>query len=122
MNVQKIIAELQEKYPNKTIVQQKIEDEVTEILCEIEPTVEHPDYSIAIAIINKSKVHHHKKTIETYRILKGKLELYVDENKFELNEGDEFTIHPNQIHYAIGDETWVEVRSNPGWIFEDHIF
>jgi len=44
MNVKKIIKELQKKYPNKTIILDPPENP-TEIICEIEPTTDHPDRS-----------------------------------------------------------------------------
>lgn len=63
MNVKKVIGELQRKYPGKPILK-NIEQNPTEILCEIEPTENHPDYSVTIAVIDKSILHYHKKITE----------------------------------------------------------
>lgn len=121
MDVNKIKQQLSEQYPNKGIFENEIEDVVTEILCEVEPSSEHPEYSLAIAVIDRSLPHHHKVTVETYKVLKGKLTLHVEDDKVELHEGQEYTIPINKVHWAEGDETWVEVSSKPGWTFEDHI-
>jgi len=120
MNTEKVINELSLKYPGKKII--KINEEnPTEIICEVDPSSEHPEKSIAIAVINRSEPHYHKKSTEIYRIIKGELNLIVDNKEYNLKENDVYTIHPGEIHYAIGSETWVEVISEPGWTLEDHI-
>ena len=45
MNTARVIEKLQQQYPGKTIVKNN-ENNPTEIICEIEPTKKHPDYSI----------------------------------------------------------------------------
>ncbi len=116
MNVTKVIEELKEKYPNKNIVQNS-----GEIICEIEPTSDHPQYNKAIAVIDQSVQHRHLKAQEDYTVIKGKLTLTVDGEEYNLPEGQSFVIQPGQIHSAKGDETWVEVLSVLGWTPEDHI-
>lgn len=120
MNVNKIIQTLKKKYPGKKIIK-NIDQSSSEIMCEIEPSSEHPDYSVAIAIIDKSKPHYHKKTKEVYKIIKGKLKIIKNKKVYNLKEGDGLEVNVGDIHSAIGNETWVEVTSNPGWNFKDHI-
>ncbi|MFA6501866.1 MAG: cupin domain-containing protein [Parachlamydiales bacterium] len=120
MNIQRIIDDLKIKYPSRNIIKND-ESNSTEILCEIDPSKDHPDYSNAVAIIDKSKPHVHRKTTETYKIIKGKLILHIGDQSKELNEGDTYTIEPGNVHWAEGNETWVECYSEPGWTFEDHI-
>jgi mannose-6-phosphate isomerase-like protein (cupin superfamily) len=120
MNTTKIIKELKTKYPGKFILKNN-EKNPTEIICEIEPTQDHPDYSIAIAVIDKSILHFHKKTIEEYEVLKGTLTLFVGSKKIILNEGEKYTIPLNTIHHAEGHKTWIKTTSRPGWTKEDHI-
>lgn len=120
MNTQKIIQELQEKYPGKEIVLDS-EDNPTEIICEIEPTSEHPERSTAMAIVGKSKSHYHKKTTEIYEAVKGELIIYKDGKKYVLAEGEKITIEPGIVHSAEGDEAWFLTYSEPGWTLEDHI-
>ncbi len=121
MDVEKVIKQLKKKYPNKSIVQNKNKKEiVTEILCEIEPTNEHPDWSNAIVVLDESTKHYHNETTETYKVLKGTLNLFVDNEKIILNKKDTYTITPNKVHHATGNETWFECRSKPGWKFEDY--
>jgi len=120
MNSKKIVEELKKKYPGKKIIKFP-EDNPTEILCEIDPATNHPEKSVAIAIIDKSEPHYHKKTTETYKVIKGNLSVVIDGQKNKLEEGGSLSIKPRDIHYAIGDETWVKIYSEPGWIPEDHI-
>jgi len=120
MDSKRAIEELKKKYPGKKIIKND-EGNPTEILCEIEPSSEHSEYSMAVSIIDKSIPHSHKKTKETYKVIKGTLKVYKDDKEFILNEGDELVINPGETHWAKGNETWVECYSEPGWIFEDHI-
>ena len=120
MNVQAVLNELSVKYPGKTIIKND-EESPTEILCEIEPTSGHPDYSLAVSVIDKSIPHTHKNLTEIYKVVRGKLKLSVDNKIIKLSEGEEYTIKPGQTHWAEGNETWIECYSRPGWIPDDHI-
>jgi len=120
MKAQKIIKELQQKYPGKKIILDPPENP-TEIICELSPTSEHPEKSIALAIVGSSKPHYHKNSTEIYEAQKGILTVYVDGKKNMLNEGEKITIKPNDVHYVEGDEAWLLTHSSPGWKFEDHI-
>ena len=120
MNSKKIIQELQVRYPEKKIILDPPENP-TEIICELEPTSDHPDRSTALAIVGKSKPHYHKKSTEIYEAVKGTSTVYKGGKKFMLNEGGKITIEPHIIHYVEGDEAWFLTYSEPGWTFEDHI-
>jgi len=120
MNSKKIIKELQNKYPDKEVILDPPENP-TEIICELEPTSDHTERSIALAIVGISKRHYHKKSTEIYEAVKGILTVYKGGKKFVLHEGEKITIEPNIIHYVEGDEAWFLTYSKPGWTFEDHI-
>lgn len=120
MNVLQIIKNLQAQYPRKTIIKNN-EHNPTEIICEIRPMKAHPEYSVAIAFIDASLPHYHKKTFETYEILEGELLLVVSGIEHRLKRGETFLIHPLSVHSAKGNETKVKVTSKPGWTVEDHI-
>src|SRR3990167_2636525 len=120
MNTQRIIKQIKKGYPGKKVILDPPENP-TEIICELESTSDHPEKSIALAIVGKSKSHFHKKSTEIYEVVKGILTVYKDGKKYILNEGDKITIKPNIIHYAEGKEAWFLTHSNPGWTFEDHI-
>ncbi len=113
MNLEKVIDELSRKYPGKKIIKNK-EEEPTEIICEIEP-------GFAVAVVDKSEPHFHKKTTETYEVIKGELTVFRNGRAYKLKGDDKLIIEPGEIHYAVGDETWVKVYSEPGWDPEDHI-
>lgn len=120
MNINKIVRQLKKDYPGKKII--KNNSPVTEIICEIDPTFNHPEYSIAIAVIEKSTPHYHKETTEIYEVLKGNnLTVYKNNRKYLLKKGSRTTIKPNVIHWAEGKEIWVKITANPGWRKEDHI-
>lgn len=119
MRVKQILRKFQEKYPNKKIIKND-DNNPTEILCEVESSSEHPDYSIAVAVIEKSKPHYHKKTTEIYEAIKGKLILNIDGKEIILKSGQSLIINPSQVHFALGKDTWVKVTSRPGWKIEDH--
>jgi mannose-6-phosphate isomerase-like protein (cupin superfamily) len=115
VNVEKIVAKLKKDYPEKNIVLNPPENP-TEIVCET-----NPEKGLAVIVIDSSIPHHHLHTTEIYRVTKGNLTLYIDGNEKELSEGDEFTIYPNEVHFAIGSETWIDEQSTPPWTAEDHI-
>lgn len=120
MNAQQVLAYFHKEYPGKTILSLP-EDNPTEIICEAEPSSDHPARSVAIAAIKSSEPHYHKASTEIYEIIAGQLDLYVDDQLIQLSKGDSYTIKPGQIHYAKGDFTLVKTTSTPGWVFEDHI-
>ncbi|MFA6004923.1 MAG: VOC family protein [Patescibacteria group bacterium] len=120
MNIKKITNELEKQYPGKKIIVNN-EKNPTEILCEAEPASAHPEYSIAITVIDKSETHVHHKTAEIYQVLKGSLTLVKNGRSTVLKEGEVDIIRPGEVHYAMGTETWVRVYSEPGWSAADHI-
>ena len=119
MNITNIIEELKKKYPGKKIVLNNRQN-CTEILCEVESTSQHPRQSVAVAIIDKTIAHYHDMSEETYKVIKGVLSLIVEGKKRVLNVGQSFVIKPGITHEAVGNETWVEVTSKPGWKQKDH--
>lgn len=118
MNIQQIVSELEKKYPGKNII---VDDGVgySEIIVELEPTKDHSDHSLALAIVGKSKPHYHKISTEIYEVTKGVLTLFVDGKKFVLKQGEKMTITPGQVHNAQGEDVWFLTYSSPGWSAED---
>ena len=122
MNVVKVVKLLRKKYPGKQIIKNKnIHGKVVEIICEIEPTEDHPQFSLAVVVIDSSVLHVHKKLTETYTVIKGKLIVFMADDNVSLKKGESFTMNPGEIHANLGDETWIEVFSKPGWTLNDHI-
>lgn len=120
MNKRQIVEKLTIEYPGKNIICLP-EENPQEIICEVDPTPIHPKYNIAIAVIDKSMPHYHLKVKETYKVLEGELTLVIDDTSHVLKKGESFVVEPGQVHYAIGDSTWIECKSEPGWTAEDHI-
>jgi len=120
MDLKNVLQNLSQKYPKKKIILNS-KNFPTEILCEIEPTADHPNYSVAIAVIDKTHPHKHLKTTEIYEVIKGELTLNVDGKITVIKSGEKITIKPNQIHQAQGKEAWIRVTSKPGWVREDHL-
>jgi len=119
MNITNVIEELKKKYPGKRILLNNRQN-CTEILCEIDPTILHPSYDVAVAVIDKTIAHYHDLSEETFKVLKGVLNLSIDEKKFVLNEGQSMVIKPGQHHEATGNATWVRLTTKPGWKQKDH--
>jgi len=120
MDINAIIEKLKAAYPGKKIILND-KNNLTEIVCEIDPTSLHPNYSIVIAVIDQSIPHYHKITEESYEILKGELTLWINDQSYVLKEGEKMSVKPGLTHWAKGDETWVKVSSHPGWTKEDHL-
>lgn len=115
-----IVKELEAKYPGARIKQLPPETP-SEIVCEYNHDEGHPDWSLAVAVIDRSAPHYHKVMTEIYRILRGSLTLHVNDEVVILNEGDEYTVVPGTVHWAQGDATWVEVECRPAYSQSDHI-
>jgi len=122
MNAKKVLDELKSAYPGKEIIEDYSEsDGFAEVIVELEPTSEHPEKSVALAVVGKSKPHYHKHSTEIYEAQKGQIIVYLDDEKHILQPGEKLTVPPRVIHYAEGDEAWFLTYSSPGWTFEDHI-
>ncbi len=120
MDAKKIVDAFLFKYPGRNIVLLPPENPL-EIICEIEPTSEHPDYSIAVAAIDKSEPHCHKASTETYEVLRGRLILKLANRNVILYPGMNYVILPKTVHSAEADAAVVRVTSRPGWTPEDHV-
>lgn len=120
MNINKVINQFKRKYPGKKII---ITDPKNpgEIICETEPTEDHPQWSEAIAVIDFTRLHYHRMLTETYEVLHGELDIVIQGKTHHMNTGASITIHPNTRHKAFGRGTWIRVSSKPGWTPEDHI-
>ncbi len=121
MNVKKVVSKLRSEYPGRKIIFNDPEHP-TEIVCEIQPTSESPDQSAIIAVVDRIIPHYHKVTTEVYEVLEGPIDLYVDNEKHTLQNGETFEIKPGRVHYAEGSEAWIRCTSTPGWTIEDHLF
>jgi mannose-6-phosphate isomerase-like protein (cupin superfamily) len=119
MDAQKVLAELQQQYPGAHIKQLPA-DAPKEIVCEFDPSANHPEWSLAMAVIDRSEPHYHNRIVEIYRIVRGQLKLHVNHEEHIMYEGQEYTVTPGVVHWAEGDETWVEVYCSPAYTQEDH--
>ncbi len=120
MDVEKVVAYFEFQYPGKKIVKLP-KDNPTEIICEVEPTEENPQRSVADAVIDQSVPHLHQESTETYRILEEDVTLFIEADHIDLKTGDVFQIPPGNLHWAVGNSALVRVISEPGWKAEDHI-
>lgn len=118
MNIQKITQQLQYEYPGKKIT---VDDtnHPAEIIGDIEPAHEHSLYSAQVCVINETAAHYHKKTAHIYYVLRGTLVLFVNDTKYTLQEDEFAVVEPGQLHWTKGNETWVELYSEPGVSRED---
>jgi len=120
MNAGNVIAQLQKQYPGNSLVPyRKIIQPKFFVRSNHQRTIRR--YSVAISVVDKSAVHVHKKSTETYKVLSGILTLTKNGKPFVLHAGDSLIIFPGEIHFAEGNETWIECTSKPGWTPDDHI-
>ena len=119
MDADKIIKQLAREYPGKNIVKNN-EANPSEIVCETKPATAPGEKGVAVAVIDRSKPHYHKTTVETYKVISGILIVYVNGQPHKLETGEKLVVLPGGVHYATGKETWVEVVSEPGWTSTDH--
>ena len=120
MDLEKVQKELKEKYPGNNIVVIE-EGDYQEIICEIESSIDHPERSLAMAVVGRSQPHYHKVSTEVYEVVKGELIISIDGETQILNEGESLEIKPGIVHSAQGNECWFLTHSRPGWQLEDHI-
>ena len=113
----KVIDALRAEFPRKTIVLLP-EDDPKEVVVEI---WSDEDESYAIAVIDRSEPHVHRKTFEMYEVEKGTLLVHVDNEVHRLEPGNKLFIKPGQVHWAEGDATRVVVHTWPPWNQDDHI-
>jgi len=117
---ERILHRLSEKYPLKSAYD--LDGRGMHFVCETEPVDEHPEYDKAVEVIIDSKPHKHIKMTQYYTILKGDLELHIEDKVVYLKEGDKYTVNPSLVHWARSkDGCWLEIYSIPGWTKEDHI-
>lgn len=92
-----------------------------ETIYEIITADDNTGFGIALADIKKSDPHFHRKTVEVYTLISGKLVVHLGDHKVVLlSRGDTVTIPPCTIHWAEGDGR-ILVETIPAWIFEDHV-
>lgn len=120
MTPEEIIKKLKSDFPGKAVFPNS-DTNPEEIICEVDSSAGHSDFSLAVAFIKNSVPHRHIKTVETYEVEDGKLDLFLDGVKKTLSVGQSYTINPGVIHWAEGGWTRVKVTSKPGWTPEDHI-
>ncbi len=117
---ERILSDLKSKYPNA--VSYDLDGRGMHFVCEVEPVTEHPEYDKAVEVIIESKPHKHIKMVQDYTILRGDLELHLNDEVISLKTGDKYTVLPGDVHWAkSNNECWLEIYSKPGWTKEDHI-
>ncbi len=107
MNIDIVRAQLAKDYPGKKIIAiSNQNNKQTELVCEI-------NESESIAVIDSTQPHYHKKTKETYEVLRGDLSVFKNDTEFRMHAGDTLSIETGAAHYAVGGETWVKITAVP---------
>jgi len=85
-------------------------------------------HSLAYIVIPPGKsalAHYHRKSEETYYILKGSAKMVIDGQPFPLRPGQACLIHPGEIHqiFSNGEQDLEFLAiSAPAWVPEDSFF
>jgi predicted enzyme related to lactoylglutathione lyase/mannose-6-phosphate isomerase-like protein (cupin superfamily) len=119
MDVKKIVSELKKQYPGKKIIFNN-QKTPTEIICELD-LVEKPmgSYSTSVSVIEQTKPHYYQKSAVIYYVLKGKLELIVEDKRYYLSENKYHVVLPGKVHFTKGKATSVLVYAEPAISKED---
>ena len=115
----KIIEELSRKFPDSNIVCNP-SVKPTEIICEVEPTSAHPEYSTDFAVIDESAPHYHLAAQEIYEVEWGWLSLFINGKEIVLAAGDSIVVRPGVIHSAKGVIAHAYIYSTPGKTPQDY--
>ena len=94
-----------------------------EIVYEITTQKDGLPFGIAIADIEQSAPHYHKKTVETYTGVQGDLEVKIGDEVHILHPGEVVQIPRGTVHSArsLGvDPARITVTTVPEWSAEDH--
>ena len=79
---------------------QNRKDFPAEIVYEITTLADGLPFGLALADIQQSEAHFHKKTIEIYTVVQGTLEVYLDGQAHQLRTGDTIKIPTGVDHFA----------------------
>jgi len=94
-----------------------------ETIYEVVTEKDDPRFSFAVAEIEQSQAHFHKKTIEVYILISGKLEVRIGHCAIILSRpGDIVTIPLDAVHSArslVRERSWVAVLTLPPWSSKD---
>lgn len=116
----RILSMLRSSYPGKRCYD--VDGRGMHFVCEVEPVADDSGYDRAVEVIISSTPHMHLRTTQRYMVLKGTLELHVNDASILLQESDTYTVNPQAAHWATSeDEAVVEICSKPGWAPEDHL-
>jgi mannose-6-phosphate isomerase-like protein (cupin superfamily) len=94
-----------------------------EVIYEVVRKSENQPIGIAVACVEETKPHYHKRTNEFYIILEGRGEITLNGEKISVEKDSMVYIKPNTIHKAknIGmDELKILVITFPPWDEKDH--
>jgi mannose-6-phosphate isomerase-like protein (cupin superfamily) len=117
MKANEVAAQLRLAYPGKPVIFLPDEENPAEIIVEIEKT---DITSTAMAVIDRSAPHFHRRTREIYVVERGRLNLHFNRAKVTLEPGGVYIIHPGHVHWAEGASAWVRVICTPPWTADDH--
>jgi len=122
MTLQEVLNYFETNYPGSNVVKVP-ENNPLELLCEIDPSSKHPQYSVAVAAISLSRPHYHNLSVEEYEVISGALMVDVGGVVKTLYEHEKISIPIRKVHSATSIEGYalVKVTSQPGWTLQDHI-
>lgn len=122
------IADFVARYPGRPVIRLP-EENPEEVIIEIMQSSDKK-FGIAVALILKTRPHKHLKTSEFYKILGGKVDIFLGDPQtktaFTIDENDPgrqfIFLPPPAAHSAVAEElAEVLVISCPAWDPNDHI-
>jgi GrpB-like predicted nucleotidyltransferase (UPF0157 family) len=121
MDVERIARQLRDAFPHGTLLR-PTDANANELIYELEPGAEHPEYSKAVAVIERIPGHFSRRSTLRFTVLRGTLKLFPHGELRVLNVGDTCEIEPYVFFWAEADEACVEVFGTPAWTVQDRRF
>jgi len=117
---------------SKADVKEPIRNPLGEVIYELIGAAERAGgtekHSVAVVTLppgHSSAMHYHHVSEESYYVLRGKAQMVIDDQTFQLAPGQACLIEPGEQHqiFSVGEQELEFIAiSAPAWVLEDSIF
>lgn len=123
MTLQEALNYFERRHPGASLIEIP-EHSTSEVMCMIDPTEQHPNYSMAISAVSASQPHKHARSTVEYEVVEGAVLVDIEGRITTLYPREKITIQPGQVHSVSGIEDYslIKIVCQPGWQRDDHIF
>lgn len=120
MNTAQAIKQLEKEYSHAAIVEGLAEFSQNEyVAAQLEPSVRHPSFSLQALVLNYQASHHHERSAEICIALKGSVQLTLEEENMNIEEGSFQIIPSGKKHSLSAQGAMVALYAEPGLTPDD---